>query len=1214
MSNSVPNFNLLPPQPQFKHLHDPNLAHTPPSASGSPQYAHPQHAHPQHAHPQHHQHRPQSPHYQQSLDHPPLLLDPGLLNLQRHPLLSHHAQRRPPQEAGFFALGQPVMGSPTTAQPPYPTNGGTQGTPQRRNLPVQQSTPRLPYPRDLMMGAPAGYSLPRRVVSETTLAQKLPLPQNEEPRLQPPVSLLGLLPHLPYQTSSGSQSRTYSLTGKLRSFVLLAKLATTRRALSHLLHQQHTAMLLQTQQGPLGSHSPQLSLDRTWSTATRTLQRTILTTSLQKPKVYPALLSRVAVLLRALLQVGTRTKNGLNYNDAFTGREAVDMIARLIRTTDRNLALLLGRALDAQNFFRDVTYEHRLRDSPHEVYLFVDIVVDNHMLGEYSGYDSPAGYHPPQRLVLQITTLLVATGLGEASTVQTSVPVNGVFTLLTNCYSPTCTRNRLCYLIACPRRLEQQARLNMKPGGGLQRLELRVLMNGDNDVGQQKELWLYLVPELVRESVSKEEQSRQEVLFEIMSNERDFVRDMEYLRDFWIRPLRLTNIIPELERERFIRVVFSGILDILVVNYKFAEALTRRQKQQYIVDGIGDIMVEFIPRFEAFLPCCAGQVFSKYHFERQRSINPNFEKFVRDTQNLEALRNLEFILFLLAAFNRPGRYYLLLKTLSKHTPELNPDYKLVNEALQMMKALCDQINELTGRLQDRYKTLLLRHKLTGYDQDDAILELRLRLEHRRIADEILLRRKAQDKEDGLVIEVTLLDNALLFVKRKTVNRKEFNKVFQRPIPLPLLYASSVEDDRPLDRALVATTLENGLLKVNRQMSQFETRLAILFVMYGRRGFLFTLYAANLMAVKNFIQLVYEAQTSLVKQNSFITVLSIDLLHGFGVDGRPKVNCASVMDGGTKLVYGTDDGIYVQNMRQIAKDSRDRVMLLPMRIIDKGHVTQILELTEYGQIVALCDKKLYVFGTDVLVLLDVLKNSRSGRELMTHVLFFRSGLCNGNMVVCAVGLVRSGQQGLMRVFNVASDTLVGKRGTTARRNRLFSEYRDYVFLLEPLSVLFLLKQLVVGCADGFEVLLLATGERQALLDEADSLLVRVFEKGAKKELRPILVHRIRNEFLLCYTDQLFYINQNGWKLKGGWKVTWNGEPLHFVVEYPYLFAFDQLFIEVRHCETGELLRAVVGENIRFLHSLYREIWYVLERNGRDNVSRLDIVDEVKNAAK
>lgn len=32
---------------------------------------------------------------------------------------------------------------------------------------------------------------------------------------------------------------------------------------------------------------------------------------------------------------------------------------------------------------------------------------------------------------------------------------NGVFTLLTNCYSPTCTKDAMCYSISCPRRMEK---------------------------------------------------------------------------------------------------------------------------------------------------------------------------------------------------------------------------------------------------------------------------------------------------------------------------------------------------------------------------------------------------------------------------------------------------------------------------------------------------------------------------------------------------------------------------------------------------------------------------------------------------------------------------------------------------------------------------------------------------------------------------------------
>lgn len=43
---------------------------------------------------------------------------------------------------------------------------------------------------------------------------------------------------------------------------------------------------------------------------------------------------------------------------------------QILHTNDRNLGLLVGRALDHQHFFYDVTYEHHLRDSQDEIYQF----------------------------------------------------------------------------------------------------------------------------------------------------------------------------------------------------------------------------------------------------------------------------------------------------------------------------------------------------------------------------------------------------------------------------------------------------------------------------------------------------------------------------------------------------------------------------------------------------------------------------------------------------------------------------------------------------------------------------------------------------------------------------------------------------------------------------------------------------------------------------
>jgi hypothetical protein len=155
----------------------------------------------------------------------------------------------------------------------------------------------------------------------------------------------------------------------------------------------------------------------------------------------------------------------LVYSDTFDGRDAVDKIAYIIKTNDRNIALLLGRALDAQKFFHDVTYAHRLRDSPAELYAFKERLPaqfissddDGNLDGDYSHSDSPSPGG-------------IATGIKQLAITEAADDLpSGVFTLLTDCYSPTCTRDRLCYSIACPRRPEQQARLNLKPKPGLKR-------------------------------------------------------------------------------------------------------------------------------------------------------------------------------------------------------------------------------------------------------------------------------------------------------------------------------------------------------------------------------------------------------------------------------------------------------------------------------------------------------------------------------------------------------------------------------------------------------------------------------------------------------------------------------------------------------------------------------------------------------------------------
>ena len=291
--------------------------------------------------------------------------------------------------------------------------------------------------------------------------------------------------------------------------------------------------------------------------------------SRRSPIVYPALLSRVAEAFRNRVQLSDQVKDGLTYKDIFDGQEAVDKIAYIIKTTDRNLALLLGRALDAQKFFHAVTYDHRLRDNANDLYQFRTVVASPFSSGDLEEDEEIAKAIAASLLdqgsehasAAALTAHSSPTPSGESDSgfgdlldgsTRTPSPTQliqsdarrananvatddaplptGVFTLLTDCYSPTCSRDRLCYSIACPRRLEQQARLNMKPQPGLKK-QISKESLGELVTTEPGTLWIHSVPQEIVNSVSEKEKKRQEAINEVIYTERDFVRDMEYLRD-----------------------------------------------------------------------------------------------------------------------------------------------------------------------------------------------------------------------------------------------------------------------------------------------------------------------------------------------------------------------------------------------------------------------------------------------------------------------------------------------------------------------------------------------------------------------------------------------------------------------------------------------------------------------------------------------------------
>ena len=574
--------------------------------------------------------------------------------------------------------------------------------------------------------------------------------------------------------------------------------------------------------------------DRTTSVQSQTTQKSSGQTTLvsnnsrrsKVPLVYPALLSRVADTFRERIALAERQKNGLSYQNAFSGADAVDLIAHIIKTNDRNLALLLGRALDAQKFFHDVTYDHRLRDAPGELYQFKETM----------GEEAP------------------------------SSDVNGVFTLLTECYSPTCNRDSLCYSIACPRRLEQQARLNLKPQPILRSSASKGSLHGDDDNDNQK-LWINMVPKEISDMVDDREKKRQEVIFEIMYTERDFVKDLEYLRDFWMRPLRSGRAqepspIPEHRREKFIRTVFGNCLEVLKVNSGLCESLNIRQKENHVVKTVGDIFLQHVTRFDPFIKYGANQLYGKYEFEKEKASNAGFAQFVEDTERLKESRKLELNGYLTKPTTRLARYPLLLGQVVKYTEDGNPDKQDIPKAINIIKDFLSRVNAESGKAENHFNLVQLNTSLKFAPGD--YVDLKLTEENRQMLTKMAFKKTPTDNSE---VTAYLFDHAVLLVRIKVVNKREEYRVYRKPIPLELLVITQMDEVIP--RLGISKRPSSSLL-ANKAVANPPTTkdgLPITFRHLGKGGYEHTLFATSPTQRRKFIEMVEEQQRKLRERNS-----------------------------------------------------------------------------------------------------------------------------------------------------------------------------------------------------------------------------------------------------------------------------------------------------------------------------------------------------------
>ncbi|KMU74906.1 Rho1 guanine nucleotide exchange factor 1 [Coccidioides immitis RMSCC 3703] len=287
-------------------------------------------------------------------------------------------------------------------------------------------------------------------------------------------------------------------------------------------------------------------------------------------------------------------------------------------------------------------------------------------------------------------------------------------------------------------------------------------------------------------------------------------------------------------------------------------------------------------------------------------------------------------------------YPLLLENVVKYTKDDNPDKQDIPKAIALIRDFLSRVNTESGKSENHFNLMQLNMALKFAPGD--YVDLKLTEENRTMLIKMAFKKGPTDSSE---VTAYLFDHAVLLVRIKAVNKRE--------------------EYRPL----AAQPMHHQLPKM-LSLSRSDT--------LGKGGYDQTLWATSQTQRKRFIELV-EGQQRKLREHSSNFYSKTVLCEGF-FTAVNRVNCLVPIDGGRKLVYGTDNGIYLSERWPKDKSAK------PKRVLDATAVTQIDTLEEYQLKLWMCTKhktRLYA----------------EHKRIQGHVYIFKSGIGLGRHLVCSV---------------------------------------------------------------------------------------------------------------------------------------------------------------------------------------------------------------------
>ncbi|TSU75985.1 Rho guanine nucleotide exchange factor 4 [Bagarius yarrelli] len=222
---------------------------------------------------------------------------------------------------------------------------------------------------------------------------------------------------------------------------------------------------------------------------------------------------------------------------------------------------------------------------------------------------------------------------------------------------------------------------------------------------------------LLRPGLPCKEQMRTNVINEIMSTERDYIKHLKDICEGYIKQCRKRM---DMFTEEQLCTIFGNIEDLYRFQKKFLKCLEKRfNKDEPHLSEIGSCFLEHQTDFQIYSEYCNNHPNACVQLSKLMKLN-KYVFFFEACRLLQKMIDISLDGFLLTPVQKICKYPLQLAELLKYTNPQHRDYKDVEAALNGMKNVARLINERKRRLENVDKIAQWQSSIEDWEGEDIL--------------------------------------------------------------------------------------------------------------------------------------------------------------------------------------------------------------------------------------------------------------------------------------------------------------------------------------------------------------------------------------------------------------------------------------------------------------------------------------------------------------